>query len=271
VAKVGRNDPCPCGSGKKYKKCCLGKAEQGLKRDHLWNPAEIAPVSTQDVLTRLRSFEAEIAAMSTQDILTRLRSFGIDITEKEFLAEVNNFHSASDLAKSWRNKYGITATGFDEDFPWMASMVLWERLAPGLMNDERLGEMMDRGDALIGEGRYAEGCDICLEAWGHLKKRFTPEMDSIAEAESVFDGLELLSDWCDDLALELGNAGLDNAEYHHKRIAYCREFCSLFPASDPDTIQLMKRSVSESYFALGMTEEGEKSFQAPAQEFPENA
>ena len=25
--KIGRNDPCPCGSGKKYKKCCLGKEE----------------------------------------------------------------------------------------------------------------------------------------------------------------------------------------------------------------------------------------------------
>lgn len=23
--KVGRNDPCPCGSGRKYKKCCLGQ------------------------------------------------------------------------------------------------------------------------------------------------------------------------------------------------------------------------------------------------------
>ena len=23
--KVGRNDPCPCGSGKKYKKCCMNK------------------------------------------------------------------------------------------------------------------------------------------------------------------------------------------------------------------------------------------------------
>ena len=23
--KVGRNDPCPCGSGKKYKKCCMLK------------------------------------------------------------------------------------------------------------------------------------------------------------------------------------------------------------------------------------------------------
>lgn len=25
--KIGRNAPCPCGSGKKYKKCCLGKEE----------------------------------------------------------------------------------------------------------------------------------------------------------------------------------------------------------------------------------------------------
>ncbi|MEN8183988.1 MAG: SEC-C metal-binding domain-containing protein [Myxococcota bacterium] len=24
--KVGRNDPCPCGSGRKYKSCCEGKA-----------------------------------------------------------------------------------------------------------------------------------------------------------------------------------------------------------------------------------------------------
>ena len=26
AVKVGRNDPCPCGSGKKYKKCCGAKA-----------------------------------------------------------------------------------------------------------------------------------------------------------------------------------------------------------------------------------------------------
>ena len=23
VPKIGRNDPCPCGSGKKFKKCCV--------------------------------------------------------------------------------------------------------------------------------------------------------------------------------------------------------------------------------------------------------
>ena len=26
--KIGRNDPCPCGSGKKYKKCCLNKGSE---------------------------------------------------------------------------------------------------------------------------------------------------------------------------------------------------------------------------------------------------
>ena len=25
-SKIGRNGPCPCGSGKKYKKCCLKNA-----------------------------------------------------------------------------------------------------------------------------------------------------------------------------------------------------------------------------------------------------
>ncbi|MEM1182721.1 MAG: SEC-C metal-binding domain-containing protein [Acidobacteriota bacterium] len=24
--KIGRNDPCPCGNGRKYKKCCGRKA-----------------------------------------------------------------------------------------------------------------------------------------------------------------------------------------------------------------------------------------------------
>jgi hypothetical protein len=26
-ASVGRNEPCPCGSGRKYKQCCLNKDE----------------------------------------------------------------------------------------------------------------------------------------------------------------------------------------------------------------------------------------------------
>ena len=33
TGKVGPNDPCPCGSGKKYKKCCRDKdVAAGLER-----------------------------------------------------------------------------------------------------------------------------------------------------------------------------------------------------------------------------------------------
>lgn len=34
--KIGRNDPCPCGSGKKYKQCCLkrlNRSEYDLIRE----------------------------------------------------------------------------------------------------------------------------------------------------------------------------------------------------------------------------------------------
>ena len=27
MTAIGRNDPCPCGSGKKYKKCCLAETK----------------------------------------------------------------------------------------------------------------------------------------------------------------------------------------------------------------------------------------------------
>ena len=33
MAKAGRNDACPCGSGKKYKKCCEAKQNaRGMSR-----------------------------------------------------------------------------------------------------------------------------------------------------------------------------------------------------------------------------------------------
>ena len=31
MSKIGRNDTCPCGSGKKYKKCCLNSPRENNK------------------------------------------------------------------------------------------------------------------------------------------------------------------------------------------------------------------------------------------------
>jgi methionyl aminopeptidase len=35
---VGRNDPCPCGSGKKFKRCCLGESSQARPKPHPEKP-----------------------------------------------------------------------------------------------------------------------------------------------------------------------------------------------------------------------------------------
>lgn len=35
ASKVSRNAPCPCGSGKKHKHCCLGKTSPAARRKFL--------------------------------------------------------------------------------------------------------------------------------------------------------------------------------------------------------------------------------------------
>ena len=41
MAKIGRNDPCPCDSGKKYKKCCLANDEAAARAARPAQPAAV--------------------------------------------------------------------------------------------------------------------------------------------------------------------------------------------------------------------------------------
>jgi hypothetical protein len=45
VAKIGRNDPCPCGSGRKYKHCCLDKDQERLHHSSV-----VAGVTVEELL-----------------------------------------------------------------------------------------------------------------------------------------------------------------------------------------------------------------------------
>ena len=48
MKKPGRNDPCPCGSGKKYKHCCLKTEETQVAGDR----SEAVPRAIQWLMTR---------------------------------------------------------------------------------------------------------------------------------------------------------------------------------------------------------------------------
>ncbi len=58
--KVGRNDPCPCGSGKKYKQCCLkqNKPKRGLSGRMSVNAGGVAMPSLG--ATSKRKFKATV-------------------------------------------------------------------------------------------------------------------------------------------------------------------------------------------------------------------
>lgn len=89
VPRVGRNEPCPCGSGKKYKKCCFEK-----DRERLSHSSHIAGVTieelhanpetylSQDRIMEMRSYElarldpTRVSMELHPALLSRLTLFG---------------------------------------------------------------------------------------------------------------------------------------------------------------------------------------------------
>jgi hypothetical protein len=61
AARPGRNEPCHCGSGKKYKQCCLAKDEAEARQARA-EAADQEPVPTQEapvVPERTRKHETQ--------------------------------------------------------------------------------------------------------------------------------------------------------------------------------------------------------------------
>jgi len=52
MSKVNRNDPCPCGSGKKYKQCCMHK-DQAPRRQRAALAGQLAAADTSTELAEL--------------------------------------------------------------------------------------------------------------------------------------------------------------------------------------------------------------------------
>ncbi len=75
-----RNAPCPCGSGKKYKKCCLRK-NQAIPEKPVWTTA------TDLALNWLSTRHQKAAAAVMNENLAQLLAMGFDPNENENLLE----------------------------------------------------------------------------------------------------------------------------------------------------------------------------------------
>jgi hypothetical protein len=64
LSKIGRNDPCPCGSGKKYKKCCYKADQLSSSKDEI---VRIGPGWVRQNVTRLLEMAVSAGALHSSD------------------------------------------------------------------------------------------------------------------------------------------------------------------------------------------------------------
>ena len=252
---IGRNDPCPCGSGRKFKKCCLNDPmnlfpHHASERRHHWS-------------------QEEISQIPTGKILEKLAMCGIPISIDQVRKDVEECYGANDIYERWKERFHFAIKGFDADFPWMAADVLWRRLDPKKVSTEQLDDRMQDGYDLLERRDTRGACLLWLTVWEDLKPRFTKDMLTLEAAKAVFHGWQRLFNWCQDLEMELGNAAINDKAFHERRIHYCREFCEFFP-DEKSIVPNMKMSMAESLCESGKREEAEREFEALAGQYPED-
>ncbi|KXB01900.1 hypothetical protein AKJ44_01920 [candidate division MSBL1 archaeon SCGC-AAA261F17] len=212
-----------------------------------------------------------IRDLSTEQIIQKLRHFGVEFSEERFLKDVKNLYSPGKLADHWMEIHPVTAKGFDEDFIWMAATILWERLAPNVVNSEQINEAMQKGYDLMAENNTREGCEKWLETWGLIREVTPPEVTTLGEIDGILRMTQSVFNWCQDFEMELRNAGRRDKKYYRELIDYVNEFFSTFPDHENELIDLnMRRAEADSYFELGEFARGEEKYEELTERHPNN-
>src|SRR5699024_1794406 len=276
MEKIGRNDPCHCGSGKKYKKCCMEKDSQSTDT-HPTTKTQKTPkdkahnkVKMMDLYEKPISFE-EVSKYSTEKIRMKLNNMGIPFNEQEFSKDVNVFFSAKEIADRWIKRHYIHTTTATIDFLQFAARILWERLAPkDNKSMEQLHDMYIKGEEYLAEKNPTAACDVWLEMWEALKYRMTPSCKDLSFFDKHYANTFFIGNYCQDLEMKLQNAGNVNPIYFEKRIQYCREFCTSFPNEEELYIHNMRRAIADSHSFMKKYEQAEKEFEQIVKDYPHN-
>jgi tetratricopeptide (TPR) repeat protein len=81
--KTSRNDPCPCGSGKKYKKCCLEKDQASERAELTRIAAQRAAAEQAQIKAAREAFEASQALDAASNaVLDMVRAGRLDDAER---------------------------------------------------------------------------------------------------------------------------------------------------------------------------------------------
>ena len=205
----------------------------------------------------------KVEPFSTAELLARLARFGVTVSAERFVQDARRHDSAESLNKEWEKTYPIRWTDtFDDDFVWMATVVLWKRLVPDHIAFEQINDEMQDGYELLEAGKTGAACDKWWQVWQWVKKKVTPARNTLAAFDNAFVGTQCVFNWCQDFEMELGNAGLEDPAYYKLRIRYCQELLSTFAEIDWEMRNNFLRAEADAYWELGEIETAEQKFAA---------
>lgn len=211
--KVGRNDPCPCGSGKKYKRCCGGadpspQVQVTPKR----RTSPYSSTMTMEQFGNLRSMELVrldpegVATEHLLDLMRKLstyRFFDEAARALDELARRPDRHQDLDIDGHWIDLYHDALDAGQIDF----AVRLFERLPPEHMGEiDRLmldlareePGLLGRLDALVDQGlRQETGSMLVDVAFGLL--RHAPALGllvarGVLDPSNALDAITLLEE-----------------------------------------------------------------------------
>lgn len=305
MAEIGRNEPCPCGSGKKYKKCCLAN-DQARAREREPNGALVLEPPSLGALTQrvggsltpyvfakeVEESEAfaslqqtdparaarlwtpsRVAALGTDEILARLRELGIEMSRERFVSLAADRTSAWTISEPWRataNTPWKALSREDDDFLGLAACELWKRYCPDRPSQEMLDDWMQAGYHLASDDEAA-ACERWMATWDVIRARLRPEMRTCDQATAVFHGTQSLFNWVQDLALALLNAAHDEPRFAGLGVRLCRQVLDQFPDEDEDFHLGLRGDLGELLFLAGQHAEGERAFRELIAEYPDRS
>lgn len=96
MPKIGRNEPCPCGSGTKYKLCCLSK-DQAAERANLAATREKDRARLHDIHATMREAqELDKASNAVVDLLKAGKLNQAEHAARELLVHYPQVHDGHD-------------------------------------------------------------------------------------------------------------------------------------------------------------------------------
>jgi tetratricopeptide (TPR) repeat protein len=107
MTKTGRNDPCPCGSGRKYKVCCLKKHEDAARERFQQAAAESAAQAAAAAAKTRRQ------ALATLEALDHERDLAEDSNAVIALVKAGKLDEAEQAARELLVNYPEVHDGYD--------------------------------------------------------------------------------------------------------------------------------------------------------------